>query len=153
MPYRVIKSIDGRRGSVLLTLSLIFLALATSQVFHRPTGRDIALAYLPDWITPALMGIVSYACSIIGLTVALASKKIKSKWLHGAFGLVMIPPSMMALFYFGAFLLGTSPSAYLSFAIYGGFAWLILQISNWDEPRSTPPLTNEQRMILEGDAP
>lgn len=148
MPHRIIKSIDGRRGGALALVSTVFLALGWSQLRDRPDGRSRVLSWLPDWFGNDDLGMILIVAAGLALVCALVSKWSKRALALG-YGLMFITASLLAVLYAVASVAGMT-AAVSSAAIFAGFAGLIYTISNWDEPHSSPPLTDEQREFLGG---
>lgn len=151
MPYRIIKSISGRRGSALTLAGFIFIPIAVSQIIQQPTSRAIALRWLPDWITFGALGWVFLALAGAAFLCGLFSKWLPSRFLGIGYMLAFLPPAFLAIVYFISLCFGLWMSGIVSFAIYAGFASLIYLIGGWEEPRPSPPLTDGQRQMLTGE--
>lgn len=150
MPHRIIKTISGRKGSALVLMSFIFIPISASQVIRRPESRSVALTWLPEWVSFEILGWVFLACSVTAFIIGLISKRVKTSALAIGYGLMILPPTVLAAIYTVAFILGLSPTAYVSAVIFLGYASLVWLISGWDESQPPPPMTDEQRQIMRG---
>lgn len=150
MPHRVIKSIAGRRGAALTLLGFIFVPIALSQILAQPTSRMVALQWLPDWITVGLLGWLFMGCAAAALLSGLFSKWLPDRFLSIGYGLAILPPAALAAIYAVAFFLHPWMGGAVAFSIYTGYAALIYLVGGWEEPRPSPPLTDEQRQMLGG---
>ena len=148
MPHRLIKSIAGRRGSALTTLGFIFVPISLSQAISTTDTRATALQWLPEWITFSLIGWVFITLSAAVLLCGLFSRWLPAWCLSLGYGLAILPPAILSLIYAVALCLHPWMGGAVSFAIYTGYAALIYLISGWEEPRQSPPLTDEQRQLL-----
>lgn len=157
MPHRVIKSIAGRRGSALTLFGFIFTPISLSQVVARPESRTVALQWLPEWITIDLLGWLFMAASVTALFTGVFSRRLPAWCLAVGYGLAILPPAILASIYLVAFFAVSVMRSevwwggMLSFYLYFGYAALVYLISGWEEPRPSPPLTDEQRQFVEGD--
>lgn len=145
MPHRVIKSINGRRGSVLTIMGAIFSLLSVSQIL-RPDPT-----WMPDWLSYSALGWAFLACSLFALTVGVFSRKLPQRAISHGYAAAFVPPLALAALYILAALVGASPTAYIYAAIFAGYAALVYLISGWEEPPPHHPLTDEQRQIVEGE--
>lgn len=152
MPHRVIKSIAGRRGSALTLFGFTFTPIALSQVVARPESRNVALQWLPDWITLDLLGWIFMVASVGALICGLFSKRLPGWCLSLGYGLAVLPPAILAVVYAVALCITPWMGGAVSLAIFAGYAALIYLISGWEEPRPSPPMTDETRMLLGGDS-
>lgn len=150
MPHRVIKSIAGRRGSALTLFGFTFTPISLSQVVARPDSRAAALQWLPDWITLDLLGWVFMVASVGALICGLFSRWLPHWALAIGYGLAVLPPAILAVVYAVALCITPWAGGGVSFAIYAGYASIIYLISGWEEPRPSPPMTDEQRQMLGG---
>lgn len=151
MPHRIIKTISGRKGSALVLLAFIFIPISVSQVGRPPESRGTALSWLPEWVSTDVLGWLFLGCSLTAFAIGLVSKRVPTAALAVGYGLMILPPAILAGIYLVATFLGLSPTSYVSVAIYGGYASLVWLISGWDESRPPPPWTDEQRGIVRGD--
>ena len=56
MPERVIKSLDGKRGAFLFVGGLAYLFIGLSYLVTPTAGRQAAFSWLPEMLTPQLLG-------------------------------------------------------------------------------------------------
>lgn len=150
MPHRVIKTINGRKGSALVLMSFIFIPICVSQIVHRPESRAVALSWLPEWVSHEFIGWTLLTCALTAFVIGLASKRLKTRGLSIGYGMMILPPAVLAGIYSVSMLLGLSPTAYVSVCIYGGYTGLVWLIAGWDEATPPPPMTDEQRQIAVG---
>lgn len=151
MPHRVIKSIAGRRGSALTVIGFIFVPIAFSQIGSQPAERARALQWLPDWITIGTLGWIFMAATLVALICGLFSRWLPTWSLSLGYGLAFVPPVTLAAIYAVAFALSPWMGGAVSFSIFAGYAALIYLIAGWEEPRPSPPMTDEQRQMLRED--
>ena len=148
MPHRIIKSIAGRRGSALTAIGFIFVPISLSQIVDQPAERARALQWLPDWVTFGFLGWLFMAVTVAALLCGLFSKWLPSWCLSLGYGLSFVSPVTLAAIYAAAFIVSPWMGGAVSFSVYAGFAGLIWLISGWEEPRPSPPMTDEQRQML-----
>lgn len=148
MPHRVIKSIAGKRGSALAIIGFIFVPISLSQIVAQPAERAIALRWLPDWITFGALGWIFMAVTVASLIFGIFSKWLPPRFLAIGYGLAILPPATLAGIYAVALCLNPWMGGAVSFAIFAGYAALIYLVGGWEEPRPSPPLTDEQRQML-----
>lgn len=157
MPHRVIKSIAGRRGSALTLFGFIFTPVALTQVISRPESRAVALQWLPEWITLDILGWVFMVASVGALVCGIFSRRLPHWCLSLGYGLAFLPPAILAVIYLVAFFAVSAArgemwwGGILSFHLYVGYTAFVYLISGWEEPRPSPPMTDEQRQFLGGE--
>lgn len=145
MPHRLIKSIDGRRGSVLAIMGAI-LSLVSVSMIVRPDPY-----WVPGWLSYQALGWLFFACSSVAFTVGVCSRLLPKRAIAHGFAAAFVPALGLAALFTLAAILGASPTAYLYAAVFAGYAALVYLISGWEEPRPFAPMTDEQRQIAEGD--
>ena len=146
MPHRIIRTINGRRGSVLTIMGAIFTLLSVSQIM-RPDPH-----WMPGWLSYSALGWAFLTCSAFALIVGVFSRKLPPKAISHGYAAAFVPPVALAAVYTLAAILGASTTAYIYAAIFAGYAALVYLISGWEEPPPHKPMTDEQRQIVEGDA-
>lgn len=140
MSERVIKSIDGRRGSFLLFGGLAYLFVGISQVSMISADRESAFSWLPDFMTPHNLGWLWIAAGLVVAIVPLFSRRfVKQEPL--AFALLALCPGMWVGVYAGAFLTGAHPGGWVTAVIYALMAGWVWVASDWENPAT--PITVE----------
>lgn len=151
MPHRIIKTISGRKGSALVLMAFIFIPVSAAQIIRRPESGS-AMSWLPEWLSHGLLGWILLACSFTAFVIGLVSKRAKTSALSVGYGLMMLPPAILAFIYTIATVTGISPMSYVAASVFLGYAALVWLISGWDEATPPPPMTEEQRQIVRGGA-
>jgi hypothetical protein len=138
MPYRIIKTVDGRRGSFLVIAGLMFLPISVSYLFVEYGTRAALLAWLPEWVRLWHFGLVFTIASVAGVTIGLLSKRLSPRFVGYGFAAVMVPPTVAAGLALLASLFGATPLGWVTVAFYGGMSALIYLASSWPNPLPTP---------------
>lgn len=106
MPYRLIKTMDGRRSGFLLIAGLGYVVIGISIVATKTAMvADLAFAWLPDHLSSKTLGVVWI---IMGLTVAITSiiSAAHSKLESTGYVVSLIPPFIWAFVLFTSHLFG-----------------------------------------------
>ena len=144
MPERVIRTLDGKRGSFLLLSGLFYILIGlTYEVVSTPT-RSAAFQWLPEAMTPQVLGVVWLVGGGASVVIALVSRWA-SRLERVAFAALMFCPLVWTLIFVGATIMGTHPNGWLSGVMYGFFASTVWVVAGWDNP--TPPATGPIRTI------
>ncbi len=137
MPHRLIKTIDGPRGDFLLAGGLVFTAIGYSYVSTTTPGREAGFVWLPTHLDSDELGWVWVVVGLFTVTVALISARFK-KLEALAFMVLVVPPTLWALIFIGAWLLGAHPNGWVSAISYSLMAWWVLIASDWPNPPCPP---------------
>src|SRR5699024_10650061 len=87
-------------------------------------ANDIELGWV--WIVAAAI-----------MVVCAARGKHRPSFTTVGFLTAMAPPTLWALLFGGAVILGVSPTAIVSVVMYGAFACIIFFVSGWPNPRGS----------------
>ncbi|MCG7424598.1 hypothetical protein [Kocuria rhizophila] len=139
MPERLITTLDGKRGAFLLIGGLAYLFIGLSYVFASTPGRQAAFQWLPEFMTPPLLGTLWILGGSWTIIVALISRG-HPRLENVAFAALMLCPTMWVVIYMGASILGTHQNGWISAVSYGLMALWVWVVSGWDNP--TPPVTS-----------
>lgn len=144
MPHRVIRTISGRRGSVLTIMGATFALVSVWQIMRENPD------WTPHWLSVSAMGWGLLGCSVFAFASGLFSKRLPKGALSHGYAAAFIPPLAYAVLYTLAAILGATPGAFLFAAVFSGFAAIVYLVSGWEEPPPHAPLTDEQRQIVGG---
>lgn len=120
MPYRLIKTMDGRRGGFLFLASLSYVAIGLANVITKPSHAvDLAFAWIR--ISGPVLG---WLWIIVGLFMAVTSLISAGHSKLEAFGYVssLVPPFIWAFIFCGSYLFGNP------YGLRGGVVYLFLSI-------------------------
>lgn len=139
MPHRVIKSIDGRHGAVLVLAGAMFLPVSISFTFVRSSDRVQVLSWAP-FIELWHLGLVFTVASVAGLIIGLWSRYLPPKVVGYGYLAVMIPPTSVAAVFLIAAILGISPAGWITVCYAAGWSALLYLCSGWPNEQPEPPL-------------
>ena len=92
MPYRLIKTMDGRRGGFLLLSGLGYVVVGISNVTTKTsTAADLAFAWLPSHLSSKTPGWSWIIIGLVMLTTSLISVK-HSKLESAGYVVSLMPP-------------------------------------------------------------
>ena len=120
MPYRLIKTMNGRRGGFLFLASLSYVAIGLANVITKPSHAvDLAFAWIR--ISGPVLG---WLWIIVGLFMAVTSLISAGHSKLEAFGYVssLVPPFIWAFIFCGSYLFGNP------YGLRGGAVYLFLSI-------------------------
>ena len=123
MPYRLIKTVDGRRGGFLFLASLSYISIGVANVITIPSPAvDLAFAWVPYRINGPTLG---WLWIIVGLFMAVSGIISAGHSKLEAFGYVssLIPPFIWAFIFCGSYLFGNP------YGLRGGVVYLFLSIA------------------------
>ena len=141
MPYRIIKTVDGRRGSFLVLAGGMFLPVSTSYLFLDTVDRTAVLSWLPEWIRLWQFGVIFTVASVAGIVIGLLSKRLSPRIVGYGFAAVMIPPTTAGALFLLAALFGITPAGWITAFYYFSLSAMIYLASAWPNPTTTPPAT------------
>lgn len=136
IPKWISKHLDGFRGSFVLMLSTPWALVGLSYILMTTPGRSRAFSYLPEFANESELGWVWILAAAI-MVVCAARGKHRPSFTTVGFLTAMAPPTLWALLFAGAVLLGVSPTAIVSVVMYGAFACIIFFVSGWPNPRGS----------------
>lgn len=156
MPHRVIRHIDGHRGSFLLVGGLAYIPIGLSYLITLTRSRQAGFAWLPEFLTPSLLGWVWLLAGATAVAVAFTSRA-HPKWERHGFSALITPPVLWSLIFLIAWLhhlipalpATGHPTGYLSVISYGLMAGWVGVASGWDEPVHVPPLEGPDERVME----
>lgn len=138
MPHRIIKTIDGRHGAVLVLAGAMFAPVSVSFMFVRNEGRAQVLSWIP-WLELWHLGLVFTVASAAGLIIGLWSKHLPPKVVGWGYLSVMLPPTTIAAVFLIAAILGISPGGWITFCYAAGWSALLYLCSAWPNETPRPP--------------
>lgn len=148
MPERFIKTLDGKRGAFLLVGGIAYLFIGLSYVVTSTPSREAAFQWLPQVLTPGLLGYLWVMCGVWTAVVALVSRH-HERWENAAFASLMLCPMSWVVIYTGASVFGTHPHGWVSAVAYGLMATWVWVVSGWDNPH--PPMTGPLKVLRGAD--
>lgn len=142
MPERVIKTLDGKRGSFLLVGGVAYAFIGLSYVITVRPEREAAFSWLPTVITPHLVGIMWL---LVGVCVAMSS--LFSRNHRGlepmAFSALMLCPSAFVVVFLVATFTGAHPDGWISAGVYCLMCLWVWIVAGWENP--VGPVTRPAR--------
>lgn len=148
MPERFITTLDGKRGSFLLLAGVFYVLIGlTYEVVNTPS-RSAAFLWLPESITPQVLGLVWILGGSTAILIAVVSRSAP-QIERVAFAALMFCPLLWTVIFMGSTLVGTHPNGWLSGIMYSFFASIVWVVSGWDNP--TPPHTGPLRTLRSMD--
>lgn len=133
MPYRLIRSINGRRGGILFLLGLTYFL---AGVFYLATPdfppSDRAFNLLPEYLNANELGWVWLVAGLWMTPIALFGLKSPG-WEASGFVAAIIPPSVWGFVFYISSLFG-NPFGFREGSIYFILMVVTLYISGWSNP-------------------
>lgn len=133
MPERIIKTIDGKRGSFLLFGGGAYLFIGLSYVLATTAGRVAAFSWLPSPLNSQNLGWVWVASGVLVTTAAVLSKPWR-RLEAVAFSALMLCPGLWVLIFGMSTVLGVHPHGWVSAIAYGLISAWVWVVSGWDNP-------------------
>lgn len=133
MPYRLIKSIDGRRGGLLTFLGLGYLVMGLINLGTPDSlSVDLAFAWLPQHLNANELSLVWIFCGIGMASISLVSSRWPALETWG-FIASIISPMVWGLIFVFSTIFGNP------YGLRGGAAYLTIAISlvyiaGWPNP-------------------
>ena len=122
MPYRLIKTIDGRRGGFLLIAALGYVVIGITNVTTKTTvSADLAFGWLPAHLSSKTLGWVWIAVGVVMLITSLISAG-HSKLESTGYVISLIPP------FAWAFVFSTSQLFGNPYGVRGGVVYFLISI-------------------------
>lgn len=117
-------------------LSTPWALVGLSYILMSIPGRARAFSYLPEFANENELGWVWILAAAI-MVVCAARGKRRPSFTTVGFLAAMAPPTLWAILFAGAALLGVAPTAIVSVVMYGAFACIIFFVSGWPNPRGS----------------
>ena len=130
MPYRLIKTMDGRRSGFLLIAGLGYVVIGIINVATKTSmSSDLAFAWLPDHLSSKTLG---WVWITIGLTMAITSlvSAAHSKLESTGYVVSLIPPFIWAFVFIVSQLFG-NPYGAREGAVYFLISILMYYAAGW----------------------
>lgn len=122
MPYRLIKTMDGRRSGFLLIAALGYVANGISNVTTKTsTAADLAFAWLPAYLSSKTLGWVWITLGVVMLITSLISAG-HSKLESTGYVVSLIPP------FTWAFVFATSQLFGNPYGVRGGVVYFLISV-------------------------
>ena len=132
MPYRLIKTMDGRRGGFLLLAGLSYIAIGISNVMMKPSASlDLAFAWLPHQFNSKSLGWIWILSGLFILIASLVSAKY-SKLEATGYVMSLLPPFIWALIFGISHLFG-NPYGIRSGVVYLSISILMYYVAGWPD--------------------
>ena len=133
MPDRVIKSLDGKRGAFLFVGGLAYLFIGLSYLVAPTAGRQAAFSWLPEMLTPQLLGWV-WVVGGAGVAVVSLISRAHRCTEPPAFGVLMLCPALWVVIFAVSSIVGVHPTGWVSSIAYGLMAMWVWIAAGWDNP-------------------
>ena len=133
MPDRVIRTLDGKRGAFLLVGGLAYAFIGLSYVVAPTAGRQAAFSWLPDPLTPQLLGWV-WVVGGVGVAVVSLISRAHRATEPPAFGVLMLCPALWVVIFAVSSIVGVHPSGWVSSIAYGLMSMWVWIAAGWDNP-------------------
>lgn len=136
MPDRIIRTIDGKRGGFIVLTSVMLAIVGYSYILYSSAERQAAFEQLL-FLSPTVMGAIFLTGALICLPIGIFSGKLPMWCESWAFILLSAATALVASANLVAWILGVSKTGWVSATIYAFFAFTIVHVSSWDNPRRT----------------
>lgn len=134
MPERVIKTLDGKRGSFLFVGGIAYFFIGLSYIIASTPSRAAAFSWLPNAVTPESLGWV-WTIGGIGVAVAALVSRRYRDLEPFAFGVLMLCPVLFVVIFLVATLIGVHPNGWISSGVYGLLSTWVWIAAGWENPR------------------
>jgi len=151
MPDRVVKTINGKRGGFVVLVSIALLVLGYSHFVHMTPARESAFTVIP-LLSSTTIGVIFLIGASVAFVLGLMSKRLPMWCESWAFIILSGTAAAAAAIHLAAWLLSISPSSWVSMTIYGLISFIIVHVSNWDNPRKTSAEITGELKRLEDDS-
>ncbi len=133
MPYRVISTIDGKRGGILNVAGALYALIGITYSFTPPSRPlDPSFGWLPDNLDATELGWLWTVGGIVMIVISLRSKKYP-KVVTVGFGLMVGIPTLWSLIFLSSLLFG-NPFGFRGGVAYIALSFISLYISGWPNP-------------------
>ena len=123
MPYRLIKSMDGRRGGFLFLAGIVYMLIGIVNVVSIPSHRmDLIFAWLPNHVSAKSLGWVWILAALVMLAGGLLSAA-HSKLESAGYVVSLLPPFVWGFIFAGSALFGNP------YALRDGLVYLFMALS------------------------
>ena len=131
MPYRLIKTMDGRRGGLLFIAGLSYILIGVANIVTKPSiSLDLAFSWISHpTITATTLGwmwVVAGVVMLIGGAISAGHSTLES----AGYVTSLIPPFVWAFIFCGSYLFG-NPYGLRSGFVYLFVAILMYYIAGW----------------------
>ena len=133
MPERVIKTLDGKRGAFLFVGGLAYLVIGLSYLVASTGARQAAFSWLPEMLTPQLLGWV-WVIGGAGVAVVSLISRAHRFTEPPAFGVLMLCPALWVVIFAVSSIVGVHPSGWVSSIAYGLMSMWVWIAAGWDNP-------------------
>lgn len=123
MPYRLIKTMDGRRGGFLFLAGMVYMLIGLANVVSKPSARlDLIFAWLPAHASARSLGWIWIIAALVMLCAGIFSVG-HSKLEATGYVVSLLPPFMWGFIFSGSALFGNP------YAIRDGLVYLFMSLS------------------------
>ena len=131
MPYRLIKTIDGRRGGFLFMAGLSYILIGIAHIVTTPSvSSDLAFSWIPYFsITANTLGWMWVVAGIVML-IGSAFSAVHSRLESVGYVTSLVPPFVWAFIFCGSYLFG-NPYGLRSGVAYVLASILMYYIAGW----------------------
>lgn len=123
MPYRLIKSMDGRRGGFLFLAGMVYMLIGIVNVVSIPSAKlDLVFAWLPNHVSAKSLGWIWILAALIMVTGGVFSSK-HSKLESAGYVVSLLPPFVWGFVFAGSALFGNP------YALRDGLVYLFMALA------------------------
>ena len=128
MPYRLIKTIDGRRGGILFIAGLSYILIGGANIVTKPSiSLDLAFSWIHTTATTlGWMWVVAGVVMLIGGAISAGHSTLES----AGYVTSLIPPFVWSFIFCGSYLFG-NPYGLRGGVVYLFVAILMYYIAGW----------------------
>lgn len=137
MPDRIIPTIDGKRGGLLVILGIWYGLVGLSYVVTVTPSRERAFQWLPIFLDSTELGWLWIIISALIGTYGLVSNR-HDQWERAAYGLAIVPPALWAAIFAVSWAVYGNPHGWVSAVTYSAWVAVILHCAGWPNPVDVP---------------
>lgn len=133
MPYRVISTIDGKRGGILNVAGFLYALIGITNSFTPPSrALDLSFGWLPDYVDATELGWIWIFGGTVMIMISLWSRS-HPKIVTVGFGFMVGIPTLWSLIFVASLLFG-NPFGFRDGIAYIALSFISLYISGWPNP-------------------
>lgn len=129
MPERIIRTVDGFHGGVLVITGLWYSALGFTWLALPLETRQEGLSWIPiGWMNTASLGVAWVLVGVLAFIVGLVSRSHR-KWEYTAYWAVIALPLVTSTWFAIAQFVGAAPRGLVTSVVYLGVAALLAKVA------------------------